>query len=88
MLRYKVISRSLALGPGAILKLTTDQSGSRMLSLKPVDGRPSFFEVTAPVEFKSGEIVTVDSELPKVSINHVLLLQSEPGESKKPGGKG
>lgn len=61
-MRYVITGRAAVINDG-VLELTKEQASPRLHHLKPIgEGR---FEVLHPVEFKAGEEIGFDGELPK-----------------------
>lgn len=55
----------LSLQAGALLGLTESQAAARQTVLAPVPGRKGWYTTTGPVQFKVGEELLHDGELPK-----------------------
>lgn len=55
----------LALGAGVALGLTEAQAAPRKHVLAPIPGRKNWYTTSGPVQFKVGEIILCDDELPK-----------------------
>jgi hypothetical protein len=71
---------TLPLGPGAILTLTGRQASRRAHALQHLGG--DRYQVTQPVQFKAGEELGVEGDLPKA-----LADQIEGGDKPKAKGK-
>lgn len=55
----------VSFGAGADLGLTKPQVDARVASLRPIGGRKGWYTTTAPVQFKAGEEIQYDGDLPK-----------------------
>ena len=68
---------TVSFGPGVRLGLSEAQAGARRLLLRPVgDNR---YEAVAPVQFKAGEIIGIEGDVPK---NLQPLLAEQPDVAK------
>lgn len=67
----------LALGAGVALGLTEAQVAPRKHVLSPIAGRKGWYTTTGPIQFKTGETIHSDVELPKA-----LADQAESAEKK------
>ncbi|MES2685484.1 MAG: hypothetical protein V4706_01615 [Pseudomonadota bacterium] len=67
----------LALGAGVALGLTEAQAAPRKHALSPIAGRKNWYVTTGPVQFKIGETILSDAELPKA-----LADQAETADKK------
>lgn len=61
-MNYTVTAPAARLAAG-ILELTPAQAAARKHALKPVSGNK--YAITAPVEFKQGEVIGYGGDLPK-----------------------
>lgn len=69
-----ITSHPVTLGVGTVLGLTDAQAHARRHALKKIGtGR---YEATAPVNFKSGEAIAVEGELPK-NLGDVIVDEKE-----------
>lgn len=73
--RYEVTGAKVSFGPGSVLGLTDKQAGVRLQSLKKLGG--GRYNVTAPVEFKQGEVITLDSDVPKGLLGKLALVEEQ-----------
>lgn len=77
MKKYTLVGAA-TFGPGAILQLTADQATPRAHALKALgEGR---FEARAAVQFKAGEIVGYEGDLPKAMAAQLLNPPASAGE--------
>jgi pyruvate/2-oxoglutarate dehydrogenase complex dihydrolipoamide acyltransferase (E2) component len=58
------ISKGVTLNPGTVLGLTDKQAASRAHALREV--KKGVFEVLSPVQFKIGEVIGYEGDLPRV----------------------
>ncbi len=65
----------LTLAPGVLLGLTKAQAEPRQTVLAPVPDRAGWYTTTGPVQFKVGEQILHDGDLPK---HLVVALDLEP----------
>lgn len=63
-MKYTTIA-VLSLAAGATLGLTEAQAAARKTVLTPIAGRKDFYTTTGPVQFKVGEEISYDGDLPK-----------------------
>lgn len=63
---------------GAVLGLTKDQASSRRPVIVPVQNKKDMYELIGPTQFKAGEILYFDGELPK----HLAESVEKQGKSK------
>jgi len=86
MQRYIIIATVAGFASG-ILELTSGQASARTHALKPLGD--SLYEVTAPVQFKNGEVIGYDGEINKSLLQLVTPTSAEPGKlkTKKTSGK-
>lgn len=70
----------LALGAGVALGLSEDQAAPRKHVLQPIPGRKNWYTTTGPVQFKVGEKLQSDVDLPK---GMVELAESSDKQSSK-----
>lgn len=66
---YTVTGRTAGFNAGARLKLTPEQASSRAHKLSAIDAKKGLYEATGPIEFKTGETVGFDGELPKTMVD-------------------
>lgn len=79
-MRYRVLTL-FSPGVGTVLALSEAQARDRRHALKPLDdGR---YEVTAPVQFKIGEVVGYDGE-PSKALPRQLERLDPPAEKSAP----
>lgn len=76
-MKYTIIA-SITIGPGLVLGLSDAQAAARSGSLRAV-GKGKY-EVTATVQFKAGEVIHTDAELPKALAEAVELKKREKAE--------
>jgi len=67
----------LSLGAGVILGLTDAQASARKTVLTPVPGRKGWYETTEATQFKCGEQIQCDTELPKTMTDLVDAVDSQ-----------
>lgn len=79
MQRYLIIAAVASFAAG-ILELTPVQASARSHALKPLGD--SLYEVTAPVQFKNGEVVGYDGEINKSLLQLITETSAEPGKLK------
>lgn len=77
-MKYTVIA-PITLGPGIVLGLSDAQATPRSGSLRSL-GKGKY-EVCAPVQFKAGEVIHTDAELPKALAEAVELKKREKAEA-------
>lgn len=83
--KYTVTAASARLHQG-VLELTKEQAASRLHNLKP-KGK-GLYEIVNPVEFKRGEVIGYDGDLPKalgdlMETEAKQLSKKEKAEAKK-----
>lgn len=76
MKRYRVTGFSVLLANG-VVKLSEAQASIRKNSLEPVDELAGLFEITRPIQFKSGEVFGYSDELPKTHLEELEELETE-----------
>ena len=69
MNKYTIIARSIRLVSGK-LKLTAEQAKTRLPKLKALE--KGIYEIVHAVEFKCGEIIGYDGDLPK-SLSYLMM---------------
>lgn len=67
-----ILALAASFGPGSVLGLTDAQAAPRSQSLNVI--RKGIYEVVGPVQFKAGEEVAIDGELPK----HLEQVAADP----------
>lgn len=75
-MKYTTIA-VLSLQAGVVLGLTDAQAAPRMHALAPVPDRKAWYTTTAPVQFKVGEVLLCDGDLPKHLAHGVESADSE-----------
>lgn len=87
MTRYITIA-VLALGAGVALGLSDAQAALRKHALEPIPRRKGWYTTTSPVQFKAGEQIDTDGDLPKGLAEIVQDPQQAQREAKaKPKAK-
>lgn len=81
---YMLVTSVLTLHAGAIIGLRPDQAATRQPFLKAVPKKKDWYEVLATIQFKVGEAIQYDGELPKSMVDIV----EAPGAKSKAEGKG
>lgn len=76
-MKYTVIA-PITLGPGLLLGLSDAQAAPRSGSLRSL-GKGKY-EVVAPVQFKAGEVIHADTDLPKALAQAVEGRKREKAE--------
>ena len=79
-MKYTVIA-PITLGPGLVLGLTDAQAAARSGSLRAIS--KGKYEVTAAVQFKAGEVVHTDADLPK-SLTEVVETSAKKRQQQEP----
>ncbi len=76
--QYEVTGIKVAFGPGIALGLTDEQAQPRLSCLKkiPKGLYAGLYQVTAPVEFKQGEVIGLDTEVPKSFIHKLAPIDA------------
>lgn len=76
--QYQVTGVKVSFGPGIALGLTDEQAQPRLSCLKkiPKGLYAGLYQVTAPVEFKQGEVIGLDVEVPKSLIHKLAPLDT------------
>lgn len=68
---HMLVISVLTLQAGAQVGLRPDQAATRAPFLKPVPKKKGWFEVLAPIQFKVGEAIQYDGDLPKSMVELV-----------------
>lgn len=68
MQKYKVTAR-VAVIPSGVIAISAEQSGPRRHNLRDLGG--GRFEVQKPVEFKAGEVIGYEGDLPKAMADNL-----------------
>lgn len=63
-MRFQTIA-AITFGAGVRLGLTAEQAAPRRAHLRPMEGRDGWFETTGEVQFKRGEELLHEGDLPK-----------------------
>lgn len=77
-MKYTVIA-PITLGPGLVLGLSDAQAAARSGSLRAL-GKGKY-EVKAAVQFKAGEVIHTNAELPKALVEAVEMKKREKAEA-------
>lgn len=77
MKHYVVTERPLDLPAGAVVELTPEQYACRRHAVEPVEALPEAWETAAfrakqPIQFKAGERIGTDHEMPKIYRENVI----------------
>lgn len=80
-MKYTVIA-PITLGPGSVLGLSDAQAAARSGCLNAL-GKGKY-EVKTAVQFKSGEVIHTDAELPKALAEAVEIKKRERAEAVPP----
>jgi hypothetical protein len=79
MTKYEVTAVSARLS-GGVLGLTKEQAAPRLHNLKALPGGK--YEIVRPVEFKRGEVIGYDGDLPKVLASALADVDAKSGKGK------
>ena len=91
MTAFRVVAATgLALAAGTLVGLTEKRQFDRFRdALEPVDGKRGLYRLLRPVQFKAGEVVGLEGEIPKVLAEAVEPVEPEKrGRKPKPPSKG
>jgi hypothetical protein len=86
-----VTARALELKKGALVGISEKQAARRMPFLKPVPKRSGWYELTGTVQFKRGETLQVEGDVPKALADTVEAPKragKAAGGEKPPAGTG
>lgn len=75
----------LSLGAGALLGLTEAQAAPRRHALAAVPDRKGWYTATGPVQFKIGEEVSYEGDLPKALANQLDWEDKQAGKAAGSG---
>ncbi len=56
-----IVRKEIKLSTG-LIGLTDDQAKARALNIMPVEGSDGVYEILAPIQFKVGEIIRLNSD--------------------------
>jgi len=82
---YEVTGRVCRISTG-VLELSKEQAAARLHNLKPVKGKRPLYEVVGPVEFKVGEKIGYEGDLPK-SMAEILVSADKKAANKNAADK-
>ncbi len=77
-----VTARALELKPGALVGINEKQAARRKPFLQPVPKRAGWYQVTGAVQFKRGEALQIEGDVPKA----LAEVIEAPKRSGKPAG--
>jgi hypothetical protein len=77
-MKYLIVS-AITLNPGLVLGLSDEQAAARKHAVQPL-GKGKY-EVISPVQFKAGETIHTDAELPKALANAVEQAARKNGKA-------
>ena len=80
MNKYEVVE-AVANITGGVLELEEGQSNPRSHKLRHIGGKK--FEVLLPVQFKLGELVSYEGELPRVLQGSLKIVEKKQAKSKE-----
>ncbi|MGE0289677.1 MAG: hypothetical protein AB7I42_25695 [Bradyrhizobium sp.] len=81
MQKYKVTAR-VAVIPSGVIAISAEQSGPRRHNLKAQGG--DRWEILRPVEFKAGEVIGYEGELPKAMADNLELVEAQKRAKARP----
>ena len=77
MMKIKVEGATLKVGAGVLLGLNREQALARFHRLERVDAEKGIYKAREPMEFKAGEILSIDpNDVPKHQRGHVVNLDA------------
>jgi len=69
-----------------IVKLTDKQAKGRAHKLEPVDGKKGLYRLIGPNQFKAGQVIGYDGEIPKVHAHLAEDAAKSEGKKSRAGG--
>lgn len=72
MTKCQVIGKSMEFGPGTVLELNENQANRRSHNLEKME--KGVYRATQMVQFKNGEVVGYDGEIPKGLRDRIIRL--------------